>query len=106
MTRYLWQVSFTPAGLQGVLAEGGSSRVVATTRMVEGLGGRLEACYFAFGEYDVYLIVDLPSHVDAAAISLAVNASGATVMRTVVLMTPAEIDAAAARGVAYRPPGA
>lgn len=106
MTRYLWQVSFSPAGLQGVLAEGGSTRVAATTQMVEGLGGRLEACYFAFGEYDVYLIVDLPGHVDAAAVSLAVNASGATVMRTVVLLTAEEIDAAAVRGVGYRPPGA
>lgn len=105
MSRYLWQVSFSPAGLRGVMEEGGSSRVAATTKMVEDLGGTLEACYFAFGEHDVYLIVDLPSHVDAAAISLAINSSGAAAMRTVVLITPAEIDAAVARGVAYRPPG-
>lgn len=105
MSRYLWQVSFSPEGLKGVLEEGGSSRVAATTRMVESLGGTLEACYFAFGEHDVYLVVNLPSHVEAAAISLAVGSSGAASMRTVVLMTPAEIDAATARGVIYRPPG-
>ncbi|HEY5178622.1 MAG TPA: GYD domain-containing protein [Propionibacteriaceae bacterium] len=105
MGKYLWQVSFTPDGLKGLLKEGGSSRITATTKMVESLGGKLEACYFAFGEHDVYLIIDAPSNVDAAAISLAVGASGAVNMKTVVLLTTAEIDAAVARPVAYRPPG-
>lgn len=51
------------------------------------------------------MIVDLPDHVASAAASLAVCASGAASVRTVVLMTPEEMDEAAKRTVGYRPPG-
>ena len=48
--------------------------------------------YFAFGDVDVYPIVDLPDHASAAALSLAVNQSGAISSKTVVLLTPEELD--------------
>jgi hypothetical protein len=41
----------------------------------------------------------------AAAVALAVNAAGAVAIKTVVLLTPEEVDAAAERSVSYRPPG-
>ena len=41
------------------------------------LGGRVEAFYYAFGDADVYVIVDGLDNVSAAAVSLAVSASGA-----------------------------
>jgi uncharacterized protein with GYD domain len=106
MPKYLWQVSYSQAGLKGLLKEGGSSRVAAIKKLAESRGGKVEAFYFAFGEDDVYLIADLPSQVDAAAISLAVGASGAARVRTIVLLTPEEIDAATKVDVGYRPPGA
>ncbi len=106
MAKYLWQVSYTAEGLKGLLKEGGSSRVAAIQRLAESRGGKVEAFYFAFGDDDVYLIADLPSHVEAAAISLAVGASGAASVKTVVLLTAEEVDAATKANVGYRPPGA
>jgi uncharacterized protein with GYD domain len=51
------------------------------------------------------VIVDLPGPESAAAVALTVNASGAATVRTVVLLTPDDADAAAKRSVDYRPPG-
>jgi uncharacterized protein with GYD domain len=61
--------------------------------------------YFAFGGIDAYVIADLPDNVAAAALALAVNQAGGASTNTVVLMTPAEVDEAAKKSIAYRPPG-
>jgi len=106
MARYLWQVSYTAEGLKGVLKEGGSARASSITKLTKAMGGKLEAFYFAFGGDDVYLIADLPGNVDAAALALTVGASGAAHVKTVVLLTPEEVDAAAKRKVPYKAPGA
>ena len=76
MAKFLWQVSYTTQGVQGVVKEGGSSRRAMVNDLVAGLGGTLEAFYYAFGDDDVYVIADLPDNVTAAAVSLAVGASG------------------------------
>jgi uncharacterized protein with GYD domain len=52
------------------------------------------------------VIVDLPDNESAAAVALTVNSAGGAAVRTVVLLTPEEVDAAAKRSVDYRPPGA
>jgi uncharacterized protein with GYD domain len=105
MPKYLFQASYTVEGLKGLLKEGGSSRRDTIAKLSEGLGGTLESFYYAFGETDVYLIGDAPDNATAAALSMAVNASGAVTVKTVVLMTPEEVDEATAKTVAYRPPG-
>jgi uncharacterized protein with GYD domain len=106
MARYLWQASYTPEGIRALVHEGGTSRREAIERItVEELGGVVESFYFAFGEHDVYVIADVPDHVTAAAISLAVAASGAATVKTTVLLTPEEVDAATRKAVDYRPPG-
>jgi uncharacterized protein with GYD domain len=79
--------------------------VKAVTAAIEGLGGSVESFYFAFGEADAYVIVDLPEIEDAAAVALTVNATGAVGVKTNVLLTPEQVDAAAQRSVAYTPPG-
>ena len=66
---------------------------------------RLEAYYYAFGSNDFVIIIDLSSNVDAAALSLAVNASGAVASRATVLITPEEVDQATKKTVKYHPPG-
>src|SRR3954452_22898152 len=66
----------------------------------------LESFYFAFGDTDAYVIVDATDTEAATAVALAVNASGGATVKTVVLLTPEEVDAAAQRAVDYRPPGA
>jgi uncharacterized protein with GYD domain len=106
MAKYLLQVSYTPEGAAGVLREGGSGRKTMVEDLVAGLGGSVEAFYFAFGDDDVVTIVELPNNVTAAAVSMAVGASGAAGVSTTVLLTPEEIDQAAHTSVAYRPPGA
>jgi uncharacterized protein with GYD domain len=105
MAKYLFQASYTDAGLEGLLKEGGSSRRVAVKKAVEGMGGTVEAYYYAFGYTDVFCIVDLPGNVDAAAFALLVSAAGGAKVKTTVLMTPEEVDQATKRTVDYRPPG-
>jgi uncharacterized protein with GYD domain len=72
---------------------------------VEGVGGKLECFYYAFGDTDVISIVDLPDDEAAAAVALIANASGGATVKTTVLLTPEQIDQAADRAVTYRPPG-
>jgi uncharacterized protein with GYD domain len=105
MAKYLFEASYTQQGVKGVQSGGGSSRRDAIAQMVEGVGGKLEGLYFAFGERDVYVIVDLPDNESATAVALTVNSAGGAAVRTVVLLTPEEVDAAAQRSVDYRPPG-
>jgi len=97
--------SYTAAGEQGLLAKGGTARRAAVTEMVTKLGGTVETFDFAFGEDDVFTVVDLPDNVTAAAIGLAVGATGLVAVRTIVLLTPEEIDAAAQKHADYHGPG-
>jgi len=105
MPKYLYQASYTPEGTKGLLKDGASKRRAAVEEVAKALGGKVEAFYYAFGEPDVFVIVDVPDHASAAAVSLAVNASGAVRLKTTVLMTPEEMDAATKKSVSYRPPG-
>jgi uncharacterized protein with GYD domain len=102
---YLWQASYTQAGLQGLAKDGGTARKKAVTQMVEKAGGRLHSFYFAFGDADVVGVVEYPDAVTAAASSLAVNASGAVRLRTTQLLTPEEMDAATRKSIPYQAPG-
>jgi len=106
MAKYLITASYSQSGITGVFKEGGTARVKTIKGLIKGMGGNLEAFYYAFGGTDCYLIVDLPDNVTAAALGATVAASGAVSRyETVVLLTPADIDAAAKVSVAYRPPG-
>jgi uncharacterized protein with GYD domain len=100
------KASYSSEGVKGLMKEGGSQRIAAIKQLIEGLGGRLEAFYFSYGEDDAYLIIDLPDAATGIAVSLAVNASGAAKITTIPLITPAEMDAACKRAVPYRAPGA
>ncbi len=106
VAKYLIKASYTLQGTKGLLKEGGSSRRALVKQMVEGLGGKLEAFYYAFGETDVFVLVDLPDSQSAAALSLVVNAAGGAELSVTPLITPEEIDAACKKPVTYRAPGA
>lgn len=75
-------------------------------KVIRGLGGSLEAFYYAFGEADVFAICDLPDSTTAAALSLVINASGAVNIPTIPLLTAEEIDQACKKSINYRAPGA
>jgi uncharacterized protein with GYD domain len=104
MGRYLIQASYPREGIQGVLKEGGCGRRDAIGKLLADLGGSLESFYFAFGETDAYVTVEVPDNITAAAIGMTVAASGAVSTNTVVLLTPEEIDAATKKSIAYRAP--
>jgi uncharacterized protein with GYD domain len=105
MPKFLFKASYTPEGVKGVVAKGGSARRDAISQLLEAHGGSLELLYFAFGDTDVYAIGDLPDDETATAIALAINADGRTTVETVVLITPETVDAAAEKSVEYRAPG-
>lgn len=105
MPKYLLEVNYTLEGAKGLISKGGSARLAAAKELVEGLGGKMESFYFAFGKTDVYAIADLPDNASAAAAALTVSAGGGATVRTVVLLTAEEADAAAAKKTTYRPPG-
>ncbi|NIO20312.1 MAG: GYD domain-containing protein [Candidatus Aenigmarchaeota archaeon] len=105
MPKYLFQASYIGKGLEGLLKEGGSKRRETLEQTLKGMGGKLEAFYYAFGEDDVFAIVDLPDNVSTAAVALTVNRSGGVKVRTTVLLTPEEIDQVTKKSIDYRPPG-
>lgn len=105
MPKYLWTAVYTADGAKGLMKEGGTQRRANVQQAIEKSGGRLEAFYFAFGDSDVYVIADMPDAASAAATSMVINASGAVQLRTTVLLTPEEIDAATRKSVSYQAPG-
>ena len=106
MAKYLIKASYSPEGIKGVMAKGGSARADAIERLASGVGGSVEAVYFTFGSDDILVIVEAPSHQAMAAIAGTVGQTGAiSKYETVVLLTPAQIDEAANIAIDYTPPG-
>ncbi len=105
MTKYLFEVSYTAQGAEGLLKGGGSKRRAAAEQAIKSVGGKLESFYFAFGDTDVFVIADMPDQASATAASLAVGASGGGRCKTVVLMSPEEVDQASKKPMTYTAPG-
>ncbi|MBK5275984.1 MAG: GYD domain-containing protein [Desulfuromonadales bacterium] len=132
MAKYLAQISYTIEGAKGLIKDGGTKRhdvvekltkelnpseemhlpltmsycsMEAVKQHVTGVGGALESFYYAFGDFDLIVIMDLPDNASAAAFSLAISASGASKIKTTVLLSPEEIDQASKMSHHYRPPG-
>jgi uncharacterized protein with GYD domain len=104
MSKYLLRGSYSGEGVQGLLKEGGTARVDAIRNTINKQGGELESFYFAFGDNDTYIVVDMPDNATMAAVSLAVSATGAAHTSTIALLTPQEIDEASKKHVSYQPP--
>jgi uncharacterized protein with GYD domain len=107
MAKYLFQATYTSEAWAAQVCNP-QNRVEAVRPVIEGLSGRLEAVYYAFGDYDVVGIVDVPDNVSMAAFSLAAYAGGAVkAVKTTPLMTIEEgIEAMRkASGTGYCPPG-
>jgi uncharacterized protein with GYD domain len=106
MSKYMIRASYSPEGIKGVMAKGGSARVEAIERLVTGVGGTMESFHFAFGGDDVYVIVDAPSPEAMAAVAGTVTSTGAlSSYETVVLLTADQMDEAVNLTVDYTPPG-
>jgi uncharacterized protein with GYD domain len=80
----------------------------AARSIIETVGGKLHGFWYAFGEYDGYLLWEAPDNVSMSAVAIAVNASDALMkFETTPLVTVEEtLDALRkAQSVAFRPPG-
>jgi uncharacterized protein with GYD domain len=106
MAKMLVKASYSAEGARGLLKEGGTGRRASVTKVIEGLGGKVEAFYFAYGADDAFVIVDMPDEASGLALTIAVNASGSVRCTTVPLITPEAMDAACKKSVAYKAPGA
>ena len=105
MALYMLQVAYTPEAWAAMVKKP-QDRIEAVTPAVRKLGGRVIDGYFAFGEYDVVAIVNMPDNVTAAAFSISVAAGGAVKsIKTTPLMTRAEAVRAmrTAKKSTYRP---
>jgi uncharacterized protein with GYD domain len=105
MPKFLFEASYSAEGVRGLAQQGGSARRQTIEQLFTSLGGQLEGFYFAFGKTDVYVFGELPDNETAAAVAIAVNADGRTSVRTVVLLTAEQIDAASRASVGYVGPG-
>lgn len=107
MARYLIQASYNQQGISDLVGNP-HDRAAALRPVVEGLGGRLVTFDYAFGEYDVVAIVEVPDNVAMAALAMAVGAGGALKdLKTTVLIPMDEaVEAMRKAGsTGYRPPG-
>jgi len=103
--KYLIEASYGSEGVRGIAQKGGFARREVIEELIASIGGRMESFYFAFGDADVYVITELPNDEAAAALAISVNQSGTTKLRTVVLLTPEQVDAAASMVPDYKAPG-
>lgn len=106
MARYLIRARYTAEGTKGLIkGGGGTARRKAVQELISSAGGEMESFYWALGDDDAYVTVQLPDNVSAAAVSLAVNQVGAVTIKTTPLLTAEELDQAARKTVNYRAPG-
>jgi len=86
-------------------------RTAAVTKVLAGLGGKLESFYWSFGDDDFLGIIEVPDDTAAAAFSVAVGSTGSLRnLRSIKLISLDEgrkmLDKAKAAKAAYAPPGA
>jgi uncharacterized protein with GYD domain len=105
MPKYLIQANYVGDGVKGLLKDGGSKRRAVVEKLFKSLGGSLEAFYYAFGDTDLYIIAEFPTHAAATACALTVTATGTVTVKTTVLLTPEEIDAAGKLTPTFSAPG-
>ncbi len=106
MAYYLVQAAYSTEG-SARLVKTPQNRLEAVRPVVEKLGGSIEGFWFAFGEYDVVAICQLPDDVSAAAFAMAVSAGrGIKAYKTTTLLTVEESMEAMKKAAetGYEPP--
>jgi uncharacterized protein with GYD domain len=90
MTFYLIQASYTSHAVAAMI-KNPQDRAAAVRPMIERAGGKLHGLWFAYGEFDIVAIAEMPDNVSATAISMAIGASGTmSSYRSTPLMTSGE----------------
>ena len=106
MPHYLFRASYSTQGIQGVMREGPTARIKAVDQLATSVKGRLIGAWWAFGDDDFVMIMELPDNTAAMAVSAHVSSSGVAKITTTVLLTADEAQAAMNSSVTYRLPGA
>jgi uncharacterized protein with GYD domain len=107
MPHYLFQGAYSSESWKTLIKKP-VNRIEAIRPTIRKLGGSIESAWFAFGDYDVVVIIEMPDNVSAAAFALAVGASGSLKsFKTTPLISPTESIAAMKKAASssYRPPG-
>ncbi len=90
MTFYLCQAKISKETMNA-LVQSPQDRMIAMTRVLKGIGGRLHYYFFCFGQYDIVLVFELPDNVTAASLAMTLTASGSvSEVDTTVLLTMEE----------------
>ena len=106
MSDYLVQVAYKPESVANMIANP-QNREEAIRPVVDKLGGNIKGFWFAFGRYDVVIILTLPDNVSTVALSMAVTATGAIkeFKTTPLLSIDESIEAMKkASTISYKPP--
>ena len=89
-SNYLLQVGYTPEAWAHLIAHP-HDRIEAVRPVIEKLGGKILHGWYAFGDYDIVTVIEMPGNIEAAAFSLAASAGGAVrSIKTTPLLSSAE----------------
>jgi len=106
MPKYLVQAAMSKDGVRDVLTKAKGTGVRdAVRKLAESAGGKIDAFYFAFGQYDAVAIADYPDNASAVAVSVAASGAGAVHITMTPLVTPEEMDQAIAKSATLAVPG-
>jgi uncharacterized protein with GYD domain len=106
MPHYLHQVAYSREGWE-TLVKKPQDRIEAVRPAIERLGGKIKSAYFAFGEYDVVVITEMPDNVSAAGLAMAFAGGGAckAVQTTPLLSNEEALEAMKKAGQSGYKPG-
>ena len=106
MAHYLYQATYTQEAWATQLQN--PQNVADRVRgSVEELGGSIVGVWYAFGESDLFAVLEMPDNVSMAAFAIAVAAGGAVSAAKTTVLMPLEDGMAAmskATTSTYRPP--
>ena len=107
MALYLFRFAYTPESWAALMESPADRRDMLASRLFS-FGGRLQGFWYCFGDSDGYALAEIPDNVSAAAVSVAVKATGAfrTLDATVLLSAEEMVEAMSRAGdFAYVKPG-
>jgi len=105
---YMLRAKLTQDSVQALVGRP-HDRKKAVAKLVQSRGGKLHHYFFAFGEKDVVLILELPANEDIMAVVMAAAATGSISDAETTVLVPSDeavksMKIAGEAGKAYTPP--
>ncbi|HTY73319.1 MAG TPA: GYD domain-containing protein [Actinomycetes bacterium] len=101
MPHFLVQFSYTPSSVANLVHEPDVDHAAQAAAMVASVGATMLGYWYCFGEFDGAVVFEAPDPAAAAAIAMAIRATGeVTRMQTTALLTMDEARKAAHRAAA------